>query len=169
MARLLATVATGYARAVRDRTLDEQESIRRAAMVARAQAERALRDSEARFRYQATHDPLTGLPNRILFTERLAAAIDEPGRAPTGSASASSTWTGSRWSTTPSATRSATRCWCRWRDRLRRVLGEHLVARLGGDEFVILVERTACTDDAVKVAEAASRRCANRPWWTATS
>ena len=35
LARLLATVTTGYARALRDRTLDEQESIRRAAMVAR--------------------------------------------------------------------------------------------------------------------------------------
>ena len=84
MARLLATVATGYARALRDRTLDEQESIRRAAMVARTQAEQALRDSEARFRHQATHDPLTGLPNRTLFTERLTAAL---GRArPAGAA-----------------------------------------------------------------------------------
>ena len=112
MARLLATVATGYARALRDRTLDEQESIRRAAMVARAQAERALRESEARFRHQATHDPLTDLPNRTLFTERLAAAIAAPGRRRRpGRASASSTWTGSRWSTTRSATRSVTRCW----------------------------------------------------------
>ena len=119
LARLLATVTTGYARALRDRTLDEQESIRRAAMVARAQAERALRDSEARFRHQATHDPLTGLPNRTLFTDRLAAAITAPGRGPTGSGSASSTWTGSRWSTTRSGTRSVTRCWCGGQ-RLRR-------------------------------------------------
>ena len=80
MARLLATVATGYARALRDRTLDEQEALRRAAMMPRALAERALRDSEARFRHQATHDPLTGLPNRTLFTERLTAAITAPGR-----------------------------------------------------------------------------------------
>lgn len=110
MARLLAAVATGYARALRDRTLDEQESIRRAAMMARTHAERALRASEARFRHQATHDPLTGLPNRTLFTERLTAALNEPGRGRSGSGCASSTWIGSRSSTTPSGTRSATGC-----------------------------------------------------------
>jgi diguanylate cyclase len=75
LARLLAAVATGYARALRDRTLDEQESIRRAAMMARTQAERALRASEARFRHQATHDPLTGLPNRAELHTRLDAAL----------------------------------------------------------------------------------------------
>ena len=51
LARLLGGLAAGYARALRDRTLDEQEAIRRAALVAREQAERALRDSEARFRH----------------------------------------------------------------------------------------------------------------------
>ncbi|RKR87276.1 diguanylate cyclase/phosphodiesterase [Micromonospora pisi] len=155
MARLLATVATGYSRAMHDRTLDEQESIRRAGMVAREQAERALRESEARFRHQATHDPLTGLPNRALFTERLGAAVRRPGGDerriglcfidldrfkvvndtlghPVGDQLLVSVAT-----------------------RLRREVGEHLVARLGGDEFVILIEETSCTDDAIKVADAA--------------
>ncbi|HEX8630912.1 MAG TPA: GGDEF domain-containing protein, partial [Catenuloplanes sp.] len=77
MARLLGTVATGYARALRDRTLDEQESVRRAAMMARQHAEVALRDSEARFRHQARHDPLTGLPNRTLFLERLRSVFTD--------------------------------------------------------------------------------------------
>jgi diguanylate cyclase (GGDEF)-like protein len=155
MARLLAAVATSYTRALRDRTLDEQESIRRADMVAREQAERALRDSEARFRHQATHDPLTGLANRTVFTERLTAAIARAGDA------------GSRLGV----------CFVdldRFKqvndtlghpmgdlllisvaDRLRRGVGEHLVARLGGDEFVILIEETTCTLDALKVADAA--------------
>lgn len=44
------SLAAGYVQALRDRTLDEQESIRRAAMDARRQAEDALRASEARFR-----------------------------------------------------------------------------------------------------------------------
>ncbi|MEU9510545.1 bifunctional diguanylate cyclase/phosphodiesterase [Micromonospora sp. NPDC048170] len=155
LARLLAAVTTGYARALRDRTLDEQESIRRAAMTARADAERALRASETRFRHQATHDPLTDLPNRTLLTERLSAAIES------------------------TAGDAARLCVCfldldRFKvvndshghqvgdgllvavaDRLRRALDGHLVARLGGDEFVVLVEGTAGTDDAVAVAEAA--------------
>ncbi|MFG2055753.1 putative bifunctional diguanylate cyclase/phosphodiesterase [Micromonospora sp. NPDC048930] len=151
MARLLATVATGYARALRDRTLDEQESIRRAAMMARAQAERALRESEARFRHQATHDPLTDLPNRTLFTERLAAAIDAADRVGVCFLDLD------RFKVVNDSLghQIGDLLLVSVAQRLRRALGEHLVARLGGDEFVILVERTACTDDVVEVAERA--------------
>ncbi|MDM4781854.1 MULTISPECIES: bifunctional diguanylate cyclase/phosphodiesterase [unclassified Micromonospora] len=155
MARLLATVATGYARALRDRTLDEQESIRRAAMMARAQAERALRDSEARFRHQATHDPLTGLPNRTLFTERLTAAITAPGRGADRVGVCFLDLDRFKVVNDSLGHQVGDSLLVTVAQRLHRALGEHLVARLGGDEFVILVERTAGTDDAVKVAEAA--------------
>ncbi|GAA4773702.1 cyclic Di-GMP phosphodiesterase RmdA [Actinomycetospora chlora] len=47
---LTATLAAGYAAALRDRTLDEQEAIRRAVLVARHHTEQALHASEARFR-----------------------------------------------------------------------------------------------------------------------
>lgn len=47
---LTATLASGYAGALRDRTLDEQEAIRRAVLVARHHTEQALHASEARFR-----------------------------------------------------------------------------------------------------------------------
>ncbi|MFE9872334.1 putative bifunctional diguanylate cyclase/phosphodiesterase [Micromonospora sp. NPDC005686] len=155
MARLLATVATGYARALRDRTLDEQESIRRAAMMARAQAERALRDSEARFRHQATHDPLTGLPNRTLFTERLTAAITAPGRGADRVGVCFLDLDRFKVVNDSLGHQVGDSLLVTVAQRLHRALGEHLVARLGGDEFVILVERTVGTDDAVKVAEVA--------------
>ncbi|MEU2614851.1 bifunctional diguanylate cyclase/phosphodiesterase [Micromonospora sp. NPDC007271] len=155
MARLLATVATGYARALRDRTLDEQEAIRRAAMMARAQAERALRDSEARFRHQATHDPLTGLPNRALFTERLTAALGEPGRGADRVGVCFLDLDRFKVVNDTLGHQVGDSLLVSVAQRLRQALGEHLVARLGGDEFVILVERTGCTEDAVKVAEAA--------------
>src|SRR5512143_4363045 len=48
LARLQGALASGYAQALQGRTLGEQESIRRAALVAREQAEKALRASEAR-------------------------------------------------------------------------------------------------------------------------
>ena len=155
MARLLATVATGYARALRDRTLDEQESIRRAAMMARAQAERALRDSEARFRHQATHDPLTGLPNRTLFTERLTAAITAPGRGADRIGVCFLDLDRFKVVNDSLGHQVGDSLLVTVAQRLHGALGEHLVARLGGDEFVILVERSAGTDDAVKVAETA--------------
>ena len=155
MSRLLAAVATGYARALRNRTLDEQESIRRAAMVARIQAEQALRESEARFRYQATHDSLTDLPNRSLFTERLASAMNRPG------------WHGRRLGVIfldldrfkvvndTLGHQLGDQLLIQVAARLREAAGEHLVARLGGDEFVILVEATSGVDEVVRVAEAA--------------
>ncbi|WP_433271765.1 diguanylate cyclase domain-containing protein [Actinosynnema sp. CS-041913] len=37
-----------------------------------------LRDSRERLRHQAYHDPLTGVANRVLFRERLNAALDGP-------------------------------------------------------------------------------------------
>jgi diguanylate cyclase (GGDEF)-like protein/PAS domain S-box-containing protein len=43
-------LAAGYARTLRDRTLDEQEAIRRAVLVARHHTQQALHASEARFR-----------------------------------------------------------------------------------------------------------------------
>jgi diguanylate cyclase (GGDEF)-like protein len=155
LARLLAAVATGYSRALRDRTLDEQESIRRAAMTARAQAERALRASEARFRHQATHDPLTDLPNRALFTERLSAAIDSPGRGAERIGVCFLDLDRFKVVNDSHGHQVGDGLLTTVADRLRRALDGHLVARLGGDEFVVLVERTTGTDDVVAVAEAA--------------
>jgi diguanylate cyclase (GGDEF)-like protein/PAS domain S-box-containing protein len=48
--RLLSSLAEGYAHALWERTLDAQEEIRSAAVLARRDAERALQASEARFR-----------------------------------------------------------------------------------------------------------------------
>ncbi|MET8043870.1 bifunctional diguanylate cyclase/phosphodiesterase [Micromonospora sp. NPDC005215] len=155
MARLLAAVATGYARALRDRTLDEQESIRRAAMRARTQAERALRASEARFRHQATHDPLTGLPNRTLFTERLTAALNEPGRGAQRVGVCFLDLDRFKVVNDTLGHQVGDRLLVTVAERLCEAMGEHLVARLGGDEFVILVQRSGGTDDMVALAETA--------------
>jgi len=155
MARLLGTVATGYARAVRDRTLDEQEAIRRAALVTRELAEQALRDSEARFRHQAAHDPLTGLPNRTLFTERLAAGFAAPHRTGRRLGVCFLDLDGFKMINDTLGHHVGDQLLVQVGARLRCAVGPHLVARLGGDEFVILVEDTTCTDDVLKVADSA--------------
>jgi diguanylate cyclase len=69
VAEVTAALANGYVRALRDRTLAEAESIRRAEL----DAQRIISDQ---LRHQATHDPLTGLPNRAAIFGRLAAALE---------------------------------------------------------------------------------------------
>jgi diguanylate cyclase (GGDEF)-like protein len=153
LGRLLGALTTGYARALRDRTLDEQESIRRAAFVARQQAELALRASEARFRHQATHDSLTGLPNRALFTERLELLFGEESAGRIGLCFID--LDGFKVINDSLGHQVGDLLLVALAGRLGRRIPDHLVARLGGDEFVILVEDSPGTDDVVKIAEVA--------------
>jgi diguanylate cyclase (GGDEF)-like protein len=62
-------LADGYVHALRDRTLAEQESLMRAEL-------NAQRIISERLMHEATHDPLTGLPNRAAVFARLSAALD---------------------------------------------------------------------------------------------
>jgi diguanylate cyclase (GGDEF)-like protein/PAS domain S-box-containing protein len=114
------------------------------------------RDLQNRLRHQATHDPLTGLPNRTLFTERLAAVIRsaEPDSR-----------LGICYLDLDGFKRINDTLGHEIGDRLLTMvaqrLGEcaadrgHLAARMGGDEFVILVERSNGTEELAALAEAA--------------
>lgn len=68
IAEVTEALANGYVRALRDRTLAEQEFIRRAEL----DAQRIITDG---LRHKANHDPLTGLPNRGAVLDRLTAAL----------------------------------------------------------------------------------------------
>jgi diguanylate cyclase (GGDEF)-like protein/PAS domain S-box-containing protein len=120
------------------------------------------KQAEERLRYNALHDPLTGLPNRALFIDRLATAL-------------------ARWRREPEQ-----RCAVLFMDLdrfkvvndslghavgdalLMRVAGalgscvraHETVARLGGDEFAILLE-VEHADDAVHAARRIQQRLAN--------
>lgn len=155
LARLLGTVTTGFARALRDRTLDEQETVRRAAMIARDTAERRLRDSESRFRHQANHDPLTGLPNRALFTERLRHAFSEAQAQARRLGICFIDLDGFKVVNDTLGHHIGDGLLAAVAQRLRQAVYDNLVARMGGDEFVVLVENTNGTEDALKVAGAA--------------
>lgn len=69
VAEVTEALANGYVRALRDRTLAEQESIRRAEL----DAQRIISEQ---LRHEATHDQLTGLANRTAVFGRLAAALE---------------------------------------------------------------------------------------------
>lgn len=52
-------------------------------MTERVMADQALRESERRLEHQATHDPLTQLPNRVMLMDRIAAGLDMAGASDT--------------------------------------------------------------------------------------
>jgi diguanylate cyclase (GGDEF)-like protein len=165
---LVEALASGFAGASHDRTLDAQEEIRLAALSAQSRAERDLREAEAGLLYLASHDPLTGLPNRTLLLERLAQILTEQA----------------------SSVRDARLGLCcigldgfkAVNDALGRHIGDRLlvavadrlsdlasasgpvtwakgsgllVARLDSDEFALLIEETTSAEDAIKVADRA--------------
>jgi diguanylate cyclase (GGDEF)-like protein/PAS domain S-box-containing protein len=107
----------------------------------------------ARLRHQARHDPLTGLPNRRLFIDRLAELFDseDPERRvglcylDLDSFKAINDTKGHD---------VGDRLLIAIAGRLDSALGPlgHLVARIGGDEFVVLVPDSTGTDQLVGVA-----------------
>ena len=109
---------------------------------------------ERRLTLQATHDPLTGLPNRLLLVDRLAHALSRAERSGLPLAvlfvdldrfkvvndSLGHTAGDALLFTAAGRFRSAVRT-------------ADTVARFGGDEFVVLVENLADETDAIRVAE----------------
>lgn len=168
---LVEALCMGYTATLQDRTLDKQDSLRRADIAARAEAEQALRRSEERLRHAALHDALTKLPNRALFTQWLVALRSDPA-APARfgvcvigldrftAVNNSLGYTVGDRLLVAAAERLTALC----RDgelaggeRPTGLDAEHrpAVAHLGGDEFALLIRDTGGPDDAIKPADRA--------------
>ncbi|KAF1052331.1 MAG: putative signaling protein [Stenotrophomonas maltophilia] len=112
-----------------------------------------LKYAQARLDYQAHHDPLTGLPNRLLFENRLTAALKES--LDTGSEGAVLFLDLDRFKHIndslghPVGDLLLKSIAQRLRDCLRDL---DTVARLGGDEFIILLPYLQQPQDAELVA-----------------
>jgi diguanylate cyclase (GGDEF)-like protein len=154
--RLVDAVVVGHCRAVRDLSLDEHDGVRSTAVQEREDAEKQLRAEQARARNAALHDPVTGLPNRALFTDRLGHILNQAGRhkrfglcvIDLDNFPAITDSLGPRVGDLLLTAVAA----C-----LAGFAAEHgcLLARLDSAQFALLVEDTAGCDDAVKLADRA--------------
>jgi diguanylate cyclase (GGDEF)-like protein len=135
VAEVTEALANGYVRALRDRTLAEQESIRRAEL----DAQRIVSEQ---LRHAATHDPLTGLPNRAAVFGRLAAAVSGSGDFPVGLCYLD--LDGFKTINDRYGHEAGDELLVQVAGRIGEVSRARgaLAARIGGDEFVVLAERS---------------------------
>ena len=109
------------------------------------------RASEDDIRYQALHDPLTKLPNRVLFMDRLGHALAHPGAQVAVVLLDIDNFKLVNDSLGHSA---GDELLMEIAPRLRGALRPgDTIARLGGDEFVVLLEKISSEREAARVAE----------------
>ena len=138
-------ISAAYGRAVnlasKGRLLDELED-----------TVRALRESEAKLSYQALHDPLTGLPNRTLFLDRLRTAVSQ--RSDPEVAVLFVDLDGFKPVNDSLGHEAGDLLLMKAARRIQQVLrGNDTAARLGGDEFAIICRDAPRATSAMRVAE----------------
>lgn len=154
---LVESLATGFAEAAQQRILDGQEAVRSAAIRAEAEAvraERAWRATEARLQHYATHDPVTGLPNRVVLLGRLEELLDGPSP---GTRLALCCLDLDRFATITDSLGHdlANRLLREVTNRLRQLSAATgwQLTHIQVGQFALLVEHTTCSEDADKVAD----------------
>ncbi|MGW3356494.1 putative bifunctional diguanylate cyclase/phosphodiesterase [Streptomyces bungoensis] len=128
----------------------------------------ASRELQARLRHLQMHDPVTRLPNRTLFFERLSAVLEAESYERSGTGRIGLCYLdldGFKAVNDTLGHRAGDRLLAAVAERLSRVADEAgqgraatpLVARLGGDEFALLVEDSTGTEQLAELAESALR------------
>ena len=109
---------------------------------------------EEALRHQAFHDPLTGLPNRALFDDRLAHAYERTERGGHSLCLLLADLDDFKDVNDTYGHALGDTVLIEVAERLRRAVRlEDTVARLGGDEFAILIEQMHGAEDGTRAAE----------------
>jgi diguanylate cyclase (GGDEF)-like protein len=110
--------------------------------------------AEGKLAYQALHDPLTGLPNRALFLDRLGVALDRSRRSGGSIAVLFLDVDNFKRVNDSLGHAAGDRLLAALADRMRTMLRPmDTVARFGGDEFTFLFEDLASEREVVLIAE----------------
>ena len=111
-------------------------------------AQARLAATQDQLRHLATHDPLTGLPNRSALREELDRAVARHARSHEGFAVLFCDLDGFKPVNDRTGHEGGDQVLVEVAHRLRRAVRDgDIVARLGGDEFVVLCERVGDTTD----------------------
>ncbi len=112
-----------------------------------------LQENEERLKHLAHHDPLTGLPNRLLFEDRLNQVIVKAKRNRESAALLFIDLDRFKEINDSLGHSVGDRVLCEVSRRLRTsIRAVDTVARLGGDEFVVILEQVADEEGAAEVA-----------------
>jgi diguanylate cyclase (GGDEF)-like protein len=113
---------------------------------------REMKAIEQQLRHQATHDALTGLPNRMLLLDRLEQAIAMSERKGSFVGVLFIDLDGFKSVNDTHGHEAANQLLCALGQRLAgRVRGEDTIARYGGDEFVLVIPELASPEDIGRV------------------
>jgi diguanylate cyclase (GGDEF)-like protein len=145
-------VFAAHARTRRRFSADDVNFLQSVANVLAAAIER--RRSEAETRHQALHDPLTGLPNRALFRDRLQHALVRSRRRDTTLAVLFLDVDNFKVVNDSLGHEAGDELLTALAPRLvEAVRSGDTVARFGGDEFVLLCEEVADEQEALEIAD----------------
>ncbi len=118
------------------------------------QQTRALRTSEERLRHLSHHDALTGLPNRILLSDRLDVALDRVDRFKSKVGVLMVDLDGFKAVNDKLGHFAGDQLLCQVASRIQRsVRKTDTVARIGGDEFVVLLPDLDSPEQSESIAQ----------------